>query len=445
MKKYIRILAPLIILIGLNIYIRSFPINFPQFKKQAKEIVAENIRRHATQDVYTKFPQYDPLAKEKLIKTRITDYYAQSKDQIRQQIDNIYQQIKSRYQDEAGQTYLMELDCWHWARYTENVVYLGRPGDKVVEGKQFDDLMIAPQGFFMPWDNFLFYFSAFLYSIFSFFKFVPLFTFAFYVPLFFIALFVIALYFFSYRLGGNICAITSTIFAGLLPSFVPRSCAGWFDKDILNLLFPVIIVWTYLACYDVSVRTRKILLIFFASFWVGLFCFTWASWWFIFVILLVYEIITLAALKILHWYRKKDISASYREHLFSLILFSGFTAFWIIVLCGLEPFIALYVALKEAITLSNPVLTSIWPNVYSTVGELKKTNIREIIQLTWGNFLFIPALISMFVLLVRYLFYTKENGFKRRGIVVLGLWFLSMFLACFQGIRFIVFLAVPLG
>ncbi|MDD5194964.1 MAG: STT3 domain-containing protein [Candidatus Omnitrophica bacterium] len=447
MKKYIFVLIPLLIVLGLNIYFRSFTINFPQFKKQAQGIVAENIRQRAAQEVYAKFPYYDPLAKEKLIKTRIVDYYAQAKGQIRQQVEDIYQQIKSRFQDDNGQTYLMELDCWHWARYTENVIYLGHPGDKIVNGKQFDDLMITPQGFFLPWDNFLFYFSALLFKIFSFFKYVPLFTFVFYLPLFFTTLFVIVLYLFSYRLGGALCAITSALFIGLFPSFIPRSCAGWFDKDILNLVFPVIIIWTYLVCHETHLDNirKKTLLLLFSSFWVGLFCFTWGSWWFIFVILLGYEILTLAVLKLSRWSHNKDISHSFREHLFSLVSFFVFTALWILIICGLEPFVALYIHVREAVTLSNPVLTSIWPNVYSTVGELKKTSINEIIQLTWGLILFVPALISMFALLARYLFFSKGNNFKRNAIIILFLWFLSMFLACLQGVRFVVFLALPLG
>src|SRR4030042_2276151 len=181
MKKYLILSLCLASVLGLNIYFRAFPIYFPQFKKQAKDITEQSIRQEAIKGIYRKFPNFNSLAQDKLINNLIADYRNQNKKFITDKVEQIYRQLKDRYQDPGGQTYLMELDCWHWARYVDNINRTGHPGDEVRKGMQWDRLMLAPGGIYMPWNNFLFYFSSFAYKLFSLFKTVPLFTFLFYL------------------------------------------------------------------------------------------------------------------------------------------------------------------------------------------------------------------------------------------------------------------------
>jgi len=445
MKKKFIFLIPLAFVLFINLYFRAFPIYFPQFKTQAKNIVLNGIRQAITQEVFKRYPQYDPLAKERLINTHFAQYLKQNASEIEKQIKNLYLKFKEKYQDETGQTYLMELDCWHWSRYVENVFLRGYPGDMVIKGKQFDRLMLSPSGMQLSWDNFLYYFSAYLYKIFLFFKYVPLFTFLFYLPLFFIFLFIMGLYFFSFTQGKYIGALISCLFIGLSTSFIPRSCAGWFDKDILNLLFPVLIIWVYLLNYKASSFRQKLFWIFFSCFWIGLFCFTWTMWWFVFVIILAYEFLHIFIQLIIYGYYKKDYRAFPKEHIINFLLFIFFSFFWIIILCGFEPLVVLFNQLKSAIFLSKPLRESIWPNVYATVGELKKMSLQEIVN-SFGNAgLFFSAFLSLLFILIRNLFYHPEDEYKRHSIGILTLWFLGMLYASFQGVRFLVFLTVPLG
>jgi len=440
-NKKIFIAISLGFVIGLNIYFRSFCIYFPQLKRQAFEIVKSNIHRTAIQKINEKFPQYDPIAKDKLLKETIKNYNFKSQE-IKKQINDIYRSLKDRFSDDNFQTYLMELDCWHWARYVENTVYLGHPGDRVINGKQFDDYMLAPKGTFLLWDNFLFYFSSILYKIFSIFKFVPIYNFCFYLPLFFIFLFILVLFFFTFRLGRYICAISSCIFIGLFGPFIPRSSAGWFDKDILNLLFPILIIFTYAYSYDFSKRKTKLFFIFLSSFFVGLFCFTWLNWWFVFLLIIIYEIISIFIILFLNWYYKNKEKEILKEHIFNSVFFFLFSIFWIIVFCRFEPFLFIYRQIKEVLKLTKPLIASIWPNVYYTVGELKRTSLKEIIN-TSGIGFFIFGVFSMIILFFYNLF--KKDSYKKTVSIVLFLWFISMLSASLTGVRFIVFLSVPLG
>ena len=445
MKKYPWVTIPLLLVVGINIYFRSFPINFPQIKSYAKGMVEQRLRNVMIQDVYRRFPQYDPLAKEKLINSRISEYKKQDKKTIKKQINELYLKLIDKYKDKTGQTYLMELDCWHWARNVENVVRYGHPGDEVIGGRQFDNLMLSPSGSYLPWDQFLFYSSAFLYKLFSIFKPVPLFTFLFYLPLLFITIFIVVLYLFSRSLTGTLGAIISCLYIGLCPIFIPRSCAGWFDMDILNLLFPISIIWAYLISSVAPSLRSRLLWICFSAFLVGLFCFTWINWWFIFFIILMYEIFSLIGIVFMGWKRGEKNSALLRQRGVSLVSFLAFSLFWIIAFSGLEPLQVLYRDTAKALILNKPLLPSIWPNVFSTVGELRKVSIAEMPNATGDNVVFKVALLCLIIVLIRASFNRKYTAFKRKAIIILTLWLLSMSFATLKGVRFTVFLLIPLG
>lgn len=431
--------------LAVNLYFRCATIYFPQFKIQAKKIIDDMATQAVAKEIYQKFPQYDVLAKDKLIRTNTRDYKKYNRQEIRRQQLEIYRKLIDRYQDERAQSYLMELDCWHWARYVDNVVSRSYPGDAVINGKQFDAFMLAPEGRFMLWDDFLYYLSAFFYQAFSFFKHVPLFDFLFYLPLLFTALFITVLYLFAYQHGRHICAIISCLSVGLSANFIPRSCAGWFDKDILNMFFPLLVVWTYLLAGTSPSYKRRFFWVCFSSFWSALFCFTWFGWWFIFVIIVGYEALSLAVIGFIKFYYKRGDAHSLKQHLFSLAAYVFFTCFWILLLAGTQPFLFFYEQLTKSVFLSRAVEASIWPNVFSTVGELKRLNLAEIVNSLGGLLVFIPSALSILVILIRNLFYRKDEGFKSQSIVILFLWFLAMLYACFQGVRFLMFLSLPLG
>ena len=271
MKKYALLIFSLCLTLWVNLYFRAGTIYFPQLKAQAKDIIEQKISAHAAQTINKKFPQFSAMAKENLIKAFISEYKKHKKQEIKNQLQQEYLKLKDPYQDENGQTYLMELDCWHWARYVDNVRRLGHPGDILLNGRQFDTFMFAPAGFPLRSYNFLFYICAFLYKGFLLFKQVPLYTFLFYLPLFFTAIFITAVYLFCYRRWGNLAAMLSGTFIGLSPAFLTHSCAGWFDMDIFNLLLPFLTVWAYLKAYEVSPLKSKCPWIILASFWLGLF------------------------------------------------------------------------------------------------------------------------------------------------------------------------------
>lgn len=444
-KQRILFYASLIAVVGLNLYFRSFPITFPQLKAQARVIIDKSIQQMAMREVQQKFPQFYSTAKDEIVRTRIAEYKKQNRRIIQVQVQDLYRQLKNKYQDDTGQTYLMELDCWNWGRYVENVVKFGYPGDQIIGGRQWDLYMLAPSGFFMFWQNFLYYVSAFLYNVFSVFKEVPLFQFLFYLPLFFTFLFIAVLYLFSFRYSGSLGATLTCLFVGLAPIFLPRSCAGWFDMDILNLLFPLLVTWAYVAAYRSHSLKYRLCWICFSGFWVGIFCYTWTHWWFIFLIIIIYGFIYVLYAIFAYVYLKKASKDFLMIHTISLVSFSLFSLFWCIIFSGSEPLNILYKQIKNALMLNKPLMSSIWPNVYSTVGELRGASLLEVANAAGGMWIFTAAMLSILILCIRALLGKIKSEEKRIAILILAIWFIAMFFASSRGVRFVVFLLIPLG
>ncbi len=446
MKKEIRLIILLAVVLFLNFYLRAFSVDFPQLKFKAKENIKQKFIDEAIDEVNKKFPEYDDKAKDRLINKLINAKNEKNKQTINSLIKTEYLKLKDPYQNAAGQTYLMELDCWHWARYVENVVYLGHPGDKVVNGNQIDKLMNAPIGAALPFNQFLFYLSAFLYRLFSFINPVPLFTFLFYLPLLFTSIFIILLYFLcSYR-WGNICAVAACLFVGLSPVFINRSYAGWFDMDTLSLIFPLLIVWAYAKNYEAQGLAKRTLWVCFSGLCVSLFSATWLNWWFIFVIILIYEIYSLIILVFALWKSKARDFGVLKQRIFSVISYLFFSCVWIIAFLGVEPIRILYWQVSNALFLNKSLgEISIWPNVYFTVEELGKLKFDGLARMIGDKYLFFFSVFCLLILALRVLFKRKYTGFSREFISILIFWFIAMFFACSKGLRFVLFLIIPLG
>ncbi len=445
MRKNIITVTSLLAVLTLNIYFRCYPVFLPQLKTQARDLIEGDILDTARLEVNNKFPGYDPVIKEGLSQALFSDYLRNNKKEINKQVNGEYRRLKDRYQDESGQTYLMELDGWHWARYVDNIIRHGYPGDSIRNGRQFDEFMLAPVGSYLSWNTPFFYFCAFLYRVFSLIRPPPLLTFLFYLPLFFITIFLILLYFFCVRHWDDITAFVSCFFVGLSPIFFTRSWAGWFDTDILNLTFPLVIVWAYLTAYEKNSLKKGLLYLLLSAFLIGLFSSFWLHWWFIFVLLIIYEIYSLVNLILVRWQYREETFGLVKRHILSLILFLIFSLGCIILFSGSRPLEGFGYQFRESLTLNQAVSNSIWPNVYSTVGELRRPDFLWIVHSVGGLTLFLPALVFLLGLFLLTARNKKYTVLQREAIIVLTFWFIAMFLACLSGIRFSMFLLIPLG
>ncbi len=423
--------------LGINIYFRLYPAYFPQLKKQARINVENKLIGNITEYVNAEFPDYNPLIKEKIITETLKQQQKEPKG-FQEKVTAEYKNLKDKFQDETGQTYLLGLDSYQWARYVENIVEKGHPGDRLVDGRPYDDHMLASKGSQVVYTQFFFYLPAYLYKTLSFFvSDINLERFLFYLPLFYTAIFLILIYFFTRYLFSNITAFFSVLFIGLNPSFFARTCAGWFDYDIFTLIFPLIIVWLlYLSVKTANHLPRLIFYSASAALFLGFYSYSWLGFWWIFIVVIGWFLYIVL----------NEYSINYKvSHKILIYLISGAVFFifgviacWLI--SGINLINVTISNIKGNLRLGLSQGVSIWPNIYYTVAELKKSNPQDIINSLYGIIIFIFSMIGLLW------FYVKERRTERKYILsLLVFWAFFMFFASFKGVRFTIFLLIPLG
>lgn len=423
--------------IGINIYLRFFPAYLPQLETQAKFNTESQILNNITQNVDKLYPDYNPLIKNRFIEEA---YKQETKDNkaLNQKEKKEYIKLKDDFQNDKHQTYLLGLDSYQWMRYVKNILKNGHPGDKLVQGDSYDSYMLAPRGVKVVYARFFFYISAFLYQITDLvFKHIKLEGFLFYLPLFYSLILLSVLYFLIRRFFSDFTAFLSVLFIGLSRILFSRSCAGWFDYDSFTLLFPLIISWLLITSVKEGNAFKKI--IFYslsAGMFFGLYTYTWiAYWWFLIVSL---AFLGYGALN--NYSIANKVSHKVLNYLISGGIFIAGSIVFSFLITHINIIANTVSAVKSKIGLGQSQSLSIWPSTYYTVAELQKVNPLDLINNLYGPVIFFFSITSMLFV------YIKERRTEKNDFVILMVfWAFFMFFASFKGIRFVAFLAIPLG
>ncbi|MDD5585269.1 MAG: STT3 domain-containing protein, partial [Candidatus Omnitrophica bacterium] len=425
--------------LSISIYVRLAPAYFPQAKAQAQRIITHRMQLKTAAAMEQKYPGYNERAKEKIVEDIIKE--EQKKKEFKGLVRQEYRKLIRPYQDKDGHTYLLELDPYQWMRNTENVVRFGHPGTEKKENKIYDTYMLAPKGLEVVPIQFLFFCSAFFYKIYSFFfQHTPLVHFLFYLPLVYVSIFLTLLYFFSRRFFSRWGAFFTTLFVGLSEIFVLRSCVGWFDYDTLSMTMPLLIVWCLSLAFTSKGNWKR--LIFYAlcaSFFQGLYTFTWIGWWFIFLIVIAAVVFITLNNYLIAQPRERVNRESILNIAGILIFFAG-SIFFCFLISGGNLIKDFFTLLKDNLYLGDSASKSIWPNVSYTISELQAASIRTI-----SNSLYNKSIAVLSVASLVWIYFKERRGENKFVIYSMVFWTVFMTYASFKAVRFILYLAIPLG
>ncbi len=430
-------LSLFIVAIGINIYFRLFPAYLPELKQQAQLEAENKTIQEIAQKVDDAYPDFNPLIKKKII-FKIFEEDKRKNPEFKKGIQEEYKKLKNLYQDDHGQTYILEVDGYQWMRYVKNILKNGYPGDIIKNGNSYDEYMLAPVGVGIVNNQLFFYVTAFLFHLTVFIlKGLSLTSFLFYLPLFYSVAFLVLLYLLVKFYFSDIAAFFSVIFVGLNSLILLRTSCGWFDQDSIILTLPLIIIWLL----SISVKNgynlkKRLYYSIFASFVTGLYAGIWIGYWWIFGICAAsyfYAIINEYSLD-----RK-----AYKKIL--IYVFSG-AAFFIgsIIICSVflktNMVRDIFIMLKDVLHLGDSQQASLWPDTYYTVGELIRTNPKQIMWNLGGPGIVIFTLVGLLVV------YLKEKRSEKKDFIMFMIfWIFAMCLAAEKSFRFIAFLAIPLG
>ncbi len=297
-KHYFIIL--LLIPIIISIYLRTMPAYLPIADEKAEEAVLLGLKGQIENIVNNQYPNLPQQNKDALIKEQYEKYLEEHRVELEQSIEQQGKVYKSFYQDDAGQTYLFELDPWHWYRLAKNYLEHGYEGDLEKNGRYYDMYIYAG----LPLDKrssspkkigtFHVLMIVVFYKIASFFNpSIPLTTVAFYVPMIFGVLFIIPAFFIGRKLGGNIGGFFTALLLSFHKALILRTSAGFSDTDGYSIFFPLMIVWMFIEAWNAEKVISKIMLSSAAGTLVGIYSYAWSGWWNIFYFIIIAAIITI--------------------------------------------------------------------------------------------------------------------------------------------------------
>lgn len=343
--------------------------------------------------------------------------------------------------DEEGHPYMYELDSYYNYRLTKNFIEFGYLGDSHINGIEWDSLSYSPPGVPMDYPPLLMYVTAFIYKIINFFGSVSLLTICFWLPMFFSPLAGVGAYFFVKRFTNHIASMITGILMVLAPFYLLRTIPGWFDTDMFNLLFPILIVWFFMEAVHSKTIQKTIFYTFLSSISIFLFSMAWNGWQYLFYIISIFTFIYILW-RYINRKPIKDCSIIY-------LIFAGSSLFFILIFTGYINFIKPFYGLLEffnLIVVNN--VWSPWPDLYIAVSELGRPSIIEVIS---GLGLIVLAIGIFGVFFIFRIFMDKqmkELYLKRMSwffYLFLLIWIILGFLSLFKGARFIILLIPPLA
>src|SRR3989338_466774 len=231
------------------------------------------------------------------------------------------------------------------------------------------------------------YFVAYLYKFFSFFnRDLSLATVSFYSPLIISALSVIPAFFITRKIAGNFGGFIASIIVAIHPSIIIRTMGGISDTDGYNILFPLLIVWIFIEALEANRLRNNIILGFIGGMVVGLFSFTWGGWWYIFDFVIASTFLYIIYYSYVH---REELIASFtgflkqkaiKNYLAFIFTFFVVSALGVSLFISSEGFTQFYKNPAGFAKLKEVGITTIWPNVFTTVAEQNPASLNNVIN-----------------------------------------------------------------
>ncbi len=453
-KNYIVLL--LLLLLGLTLYIRFLPPKLLIADSWAKKSVYSYIKNDLTRRINQQYPNLPPQQKQQMIedsfKQLIND--PQQKSVIEQQIKQGADYLRSQFQysfNNRTYTFLGDLDSYHWLRYARNLVEKGSYCDEIIDGKCFDNHMIAPLGVFIK-PNLHPYLIYLSYKINNAFRRFDLQQSSYLVPVLLSLVVVIVAFFIGYRVSGVVGGFFSALILTVNPFFIRRTVGS--DNDIYNIMFPLLIIWAFIEAFEAESNKKRVFYSLLAGFFVGLFSFAWNGWWFIYDILLgamgIY-VLYLIVMGVINNSNSKSnnknmwkviFSPGLKNALFIILLFIVSSGVFYGLFNGfnLSGFIKAPIMPLAMRSLKSAVKGNLWPNIYTTVAELNPGSWADIYSNVGGSFSFLVSVFGIIGLM--FFKRDKQGNFDIKLSLILVLWFLASTYASLKGVRFII-LIIP--
>jgi asparagine N-glycosylation enzyme membrane subunit Stt3 len=335
-------------------------------------------------------------------------------------INGVPQNYTSLFEDSNGLPYFSEMDSYYNYRMTQDYLDHGHVGDTVINGTNWDLHSAYPDGRSATSNVLIVYVTAFAYKLANLFGNVPLNEVCIWVAPFIASLAVIPAYLFVRRLSNDYGGIVAGILVGLAPAYFMHTFAGFFDTDMFNMIFPIMIVGFFImSILTKEIKTRSIYAVL-STISLLVYSIAWEGWWYLF-----YLIIGVAVLYILvsNYLLKMKTIKPFKEYpdkvkwfmdqraLFALVVFAVLGSILMSIYWGPSGFISSLTGSISFSQLQATVTGSSYPNIYVSVGELHVPDISSVVSEVGGIVPFVLGILVVPLLIWKL----KPEGTKKEN------------------------------
>jgi dolichyl-phosphooligosaccharide-protein glycotransferase len=346
---------------------------------------------------------------------------------------------KAFYQDQNGLPYMYELDSYYNYRLTRNYIEHGYLGDIVINGTEWDTHSYYPPGVPMDYPPLIVYLGVLFYKIANLFGNVPLLVTCFWLPAFVGPLSGVVAYLFVRRFTNDYGAAAAGIMAVTAPFYFMRTVPGWYDTDMFNVIFPLLVVWFFVeAVLSKNIRIRMFFTAL-SAFSMFIYAMAWNGWQYLFYLMVLFSVFYIIGCKL----RGEDV----KNLICILGTFLALTLILVGVFTGYLNLLKLVLGPSELIALTGNQSPWIpYPDIYSSISELGKPSFIEVISGV-GLAFFGGILGLIWILRVLINKKLKKHLLNRMNwffYLFLVVWIITGFITLTKGSRFIIMLIPPL-
>lgn len=406
--------------------------------ERASYLVVNNLQIKLRAQIEQLYPDLPLPEKQRLLRERTNELIREDQQKFRQTVRNVARDLDEKLPPEETVPYLLASDSYYYLDLTQNIEETGSVG-KVRGSKYFNEEMLAPVGYWEPLNLHPYVGFAVFKIVRLFWPSAPIMYGVAFTPL--LVMLLASAFLLLVLRALNFSRFTCTA-AGIMfvsaPIFLRRSMFGWYDNDPYTALFPFVILYIFFTglkrCLEKTPCLFQGFLLGFAMIVYALF---WHGWVFLESVIALCLLLLLAASRILR--DPPPVRAGLGRLILSFLAvsFIGISAVF-----GPAEFPTLFREGWKALNdFLNPSL-SVWPDLYVSVGELRRASLSKLIDLTGGLLVFLFALAG-FVAASAAVIRPKDRFMAAAGLITV-LFLASTFVLALGAERFSLLLLCPL-
>lgn len=427
---------------GIALHVRLTPLTqevTSDLEDRASAYVVSRLQQNLRKQIEQQSPGISEAHKDRLVKDRLQQVMRDDRDKIRLSIDQVTRTLRQQDVAKDQKPYLLASDSYYYLDLTNQILETGKVSEETKGSKYFNAKMLAPHGAWVPQT----FHPHVGYAVLSVARLIDpdidKITALGFTPLVIVFLSFIAFLWTARTLGANpFFSVAAGVFFLLAPIFVKRSTWGWYDNDPYNVLFPVLILgWLCFSLLHIHNKPRMLAGALMAAGVVAFYSMFWQGWGFMVGVALIGGL----AIGGVQTFSRNGLDIRRNVLLFTvmglgIILGIGF-------LFGPRELLILTKEALEELDKFTGAGASAWPDMFVVVGELKKGDLKTIVELTGGIGAFALAVLGVTAAIVHVLFNPRHP--RSYQYLLVGVFFAISFYLSMGGQRFAIFCFIPVA